>query len=129
MFVLARLLGWRPSNTVSPITHNLAPISFGSPGMAGAAQGSSRLPKAAGRLVWRHDLQATESVSGALGGATGGTEWEFYATGHSLGGFLAAAVTIELDPDISKCARPCVAVLALACCVLAGVTPAGSLEG
>ena len=50
-------------------------------------------------------MQATESVSGALGGETGGTEWEFYATGHSLGGFLAAAVTIELDPDISKCAR------------------------
>ena len=27
--------------------------------------------------------------------------------GHSLGGFLASVVTIELDPDISKCAcRP-----------------------
>lgn len=71
-------------------------------------------------------------MSGALGGETGGTEWEFYATGHSLGGFLAAAVTIELDPDISKCARAVpvlAAVLALACCVCAVVSPAGSPLG
>jgi poly(3-hydroxybutyrate) depolymerase len=29
-------------------------------------------------------------------------EWQFYATGHSLGAFLANAVTVELDPDIKK---------------------------
>jgi hypothetical protein len=43
-------------------------------------------------------------VGSALGGSSDQTEWEFYATGHSLGGFLASVVTIELDPDISKCA-------------------------
>ncbi len=31
-------------------------------------------------------------------------DWTFYTTGHSLGGFLATAVAVGLDPEITKCA-------------------------
>lgn len=38
-----------------------------------------------------------------------GVKWTVYTTGHSLGGFLATAVAVELDPEITKCAThpPC----------------------
>ncbi|KAK9915765.1 hypothetical protein WJX75_003906 [Coccomyxa subellipsoidea] len=31
-----------------------------------------------------------------------GVKWTVYTTGHSLGGFLATAVAVELDPEITK---------------------------
>jgi hypothetical protein len=32
-----------------------------------------------------------------------GTQWTFYTTGHSLGGFLATVVAIEIGQEIEKC--------------------------
>lgn len=29
-------------------------------------------------------------------------DWKLYTTGHSLGGFLATAVAVQLDPQISR---------------------------
>lgn len=29
-------------------------------------------------------------------------DWKVYTTGHSLGGFLATAVAVQLDPQISR---------------------------
>lgn len=29
-------------------------------------------------------------------------DWTLYTTGHSLGGFLATAVAVQLDPQISR---------------------------
>lgn len=33
----------------------------------------------------------------------GRIDWKFYTTGHSMGGFLATAVAVELDPEITRC--------------------------